>query len=117
MNQINVIRPYLYEGIWVFDDPSKELNKEALVGGMPEIIELACDKLNIRNPKDGFVAVFSKDPFPGAVVKLKWVEKAMGGNVYEWEGYDMEGWLCPALLKYFDEPPKAIHIQLKEKAS
>jgi len=116
MNQINVINPYLYSGVWVFDDPAKELDKEALIGGMPEIIELACQKLNIKNPEDGFVAVFSKDQFPGAIIKLNWIREEMSGNVYEWSEAKLEGWLCPALLKYFDKPPNAIYIQLKEKA-
>lgn len=113
MNQINVIKPYLFEGVWVFDDPAKELDKEALIGGMPEIIELACAKLSIPNPEKGFTAIFSKDPFPGAVIKLSWVREEMGGNVYGWAEYGMEGWLCPALLKYFDNPPQNIYIQLK----
>lgn len=115
MNQISVIRPYLFEGVWVFDDPAKELDKEALIGGMPEIIELACAELNIPNPADGFVAIFSKDLFPGYMIKLDWVMEEMGGNVYSWTERNMQGWLCPALLKYFDAPPKSIHIQLKPK--
>jgi hypothetical protein len=35
----------------------------------------------------------------------------MGGNVYGWN--NMEGWLCPALLKYFTSPPKKIFAQFK----
>ena len=25
----------------------------------------------------------------------------------------MEGWLCPALLRYFSEAPKQIYVQVK----
>lgn len=113
MNQINVIKPYLFEGVWVFDDPAKDLDKEALIGGMPEIIQLACVELNIPNPEKGFVAVFSKDPFPGYMIKLDWVRIDMGGNVYTWAERNLEGWLCPALFKYFDAAPNAIYIQVK----
>jgi len=28
---------------------------------------------------------------------------------------DLEGWLCPALLKYFEEAPQNIYAQFKEK--
>jgi hypothetical protein len=27
----------------------------------------------------------------------------------------MEGWLCPALFKYFEEAPKRIYVQVKAK--
>ena len=38
-NQIMVIKPYLWEGVWVFDDPSTGLEKEALIQ-KTEIAEL-----------------------------------------------------------------------------
>jgi hypothetical protein len=28
----------------------------------------------------------------------------------------MEGWLCPALFKYFEKAPKQIYVQAKAKA-
>jgi hypothetical protein len=34
----------------------------------------------------------------------------MGGNWYHING--KEGWLCPALLKYFDTAPREIYAQL-----
>ena len=30
---------------------------------------------------------------------------------------EMEGWLCPALLKYFESPPKEIFVQASAKSS
>jgi len=27
----------------------------------------------------------------------------------------MEGWLCPAMFKYFAEPPKEIHVKAEPK--
>lgn len=32
------------------------------------------------------------------------------GNVYRWNKKAMEGWLCPALLKYFEQAPVELHI-------
>jgi len=29
----------------------------------------------------------------------------------------MAGWLCPALLRYFDAPPKKIYAQFKAKTA
>jgi hypothetical protein len=110
-NQINVIKPYKWNQIWVFDDEEKGLVKEALVAGMPELIEAATQQAGIKNPEKGFVAIFSKDPFPNAKICLEWVRSEIGGNVYRWQ--EMEGWLCPALLKYFSEPPKRIYVDVK----
>lgn len=112
-NQINVIRPYKWEGIWVFDDPALGLDKEALVAGMPEIIEHVTDRLCIPNPQNGFVCIFSKDEFPDAKLRLDWVREEGGGNVYRLPQADLEGWLCPALFKYFDKAPAHIYVDVK----
>jgi len=47
-------------------------------------------------------------------MRLDCVREESGGNVYRWE--QREGWLCPALLRYFDSAPKRIFVQLKELA-
>jgi hypothetical protein len=112
-NQIFTIKPYLWEGIWVFDDPDRGLIKEALVAGMPEMIELATEQAGIVHPESGFIALFSKDPFPGAMIALEWVREDMGGNVYRWPETGMEGWLCPALFRYFTTPPKQLHLAVR----
>ena len=39
-----------------------------------------------------------------------------GGNWYRAEDFEMEGWLCPALLKYFDAPPKGIYARFEARA-
>lgn len=35
----------------------------------------------------------------------------MSGNTYYCEALDMEGWLCPALFKYFEEAPKNLYAK------
>ena len=39
---------------------------------------------------------------------LEWAREEVGGNVYAWRERDLEGWLCPALLRYFPEAPERI---------
>jgi len=112
-NQINVIKPYKWNGMWVFDDPAVGLDKEGLVGGMPEIIELACRQLGVSNPHNGFLCVFSKDKFPDAKLCLEWVREEDGGNVYRWPEMNMEGWLCPALFKYFEVRPDKLYVDAR----
>ena len=110
-NQINIIKPYKWSGMWVFDDARVGLDKEPFVGGADTIIDIATSAKGISGAERGFVLVFSHQPFPGADMHLRWLREEMGGNVYEWEGH--EGWLCPALLRYFPGAPKDIYAQMK----
>lgn len=114
-SQIKAIRPYKWEGIWVFDDPAVGLDKEALVAGMPELIEIATAQAGIREPEKGFVALFSKDPFPTAQVCLERVREESGGNVYRWPEVGREGWLCPALFRYFDRAPERLYVEVRSR--
>lgn len=113
MNAINVIAPYRHNGMWVFDDPSKGLDKEPFVAGADTLIDKAT--AHIADAASGFVMVFSGDEFPGAERKLRWLRKEVNGNVYRDEDLGLDGWLCPALLKYFKKAPKRLFVQVKPK--
>ena len=113
MNQIMVIRPYLYENTWVFDDPDVGLQKEALIAGIPEIIMAAAQDAKIENPQAGISVKFSADPFPGYTVKLDKCGAEYNGTWYEWKDKNLKGWLCPALFRYFDTAPDSIYCSLE----
>ncbi len=111
-NSIFVIKPYKWNGIWVFDDPNTQLEREAFVAG----IDLIIDKLveNIPNADNGFIMLFSTTPFPGYDIFLELIgPDIVGGNWYKCNQYDMEGWLCPALYLYYSEAPSTIYVQAK----
>lgn len=110
-NSIFVIKPYKWEGLWVFDDPNVDLVKEPFVGGADTMIDIAT--AHIPNAEKGFVAVFSANYFPNAQIVLEWAREDGGGNIYCWKDKEMEGWLCPALLLYFSEAPAKLYIQVK----
>jgi len=110
-NSIFVIKPYRWQGMWVFDDPAVGLIREPFVGGADTIIDVATS--DIPNAEQGFLAVFSAIYFPGSQIALDWVRQDGSGNVYRWEEKGMEGWLCPALLKYIDPPPERLYVQVK----
>jgi hypothetical protein len=112
MTQIRVIRPYKYFGTWVFDDETTGLEHEAFVAGADTMIDLATE--DIPNAEKGFVMLFSADPFPGYQVHLEWLREDMEGNVYLWKDKKVEGWLCPALFKYFETAPKNIYVLAKQ---
>ena len=61
----------------------------------------------------GFVMVFSASPFPGHQYRLEWRRGEGGGNWYYAPQLDLEGWLCPALFRYFPEAPRELFVQVK----
>jgi hypothetical protein len=110
-NLIFIIKPSQWEGLWVFDDPAVGLVREPFVGGADTIIDVAT--AHIPDADRCFLALFSAHPFPGGQMVLDWVREEGNGNVYRWTEKGMEGWLCPALLKYFERPPTKLYIQVK----
>src|SRR2546423_1023733 len=60
-------------------------------------------------------AMFASEPFPGHQFRLDWRRSDGSGNWYYALGLELEGWLSPALLRYFPEAPKAIYFQVKSR--
>ena len=114
MNAINVIAPYQYHGMWVFDDPRVGLVHEPFVAGADTMLDRVT--ADIPEANEGFLMVFSATPFPGHQFKLERRRSDSGGNWYYSPQLEMEGWLCPALFKYFAHAPEEIYIQVKAKA-
>lgn len=112
-NSILVIAPYRYEGTWVFDDDRFGLVREPFVGGVPEMIDhLVAD---IPDAEKGFRLTFSAQPFPEFEKKLTWVRGDGVGNYYKLNDPPMEGWICPALFKYYEKPPQEIYVKADPK--
>ena len=114
MNSLFVIVPYKYEGMWVFDDPRVGLVREPFIAGIDTMI----DRLVARIPdaERGFRAIFSAAPFPGHTERLDWRREESSGNWYYSDRFEMEGWLCPALFKYFTAAPKTIYVQVEPRS-
>ena len=113
MNTLLVIAPYKYQGTWVFDDPAVGLSREPFIAGIDTMIDKAV--ADNPNAEKGFRAIFSASPFPGANLKLDWRRAESGGNWYYSDQFKMEGWLCPALLKYFRTAPREIYVKIEPK--
>jgi hypothetical protein len=108
-NAIHVIAPYWNHGTWVFDDPARGLVAEPFVAGVPEMIDrLVAD---IPDARRGFRLLFSAGPFPGYQTAFTLARQEFGGNWYRCDDPLMEGWLCPALFKYFEEAPQTIYAR------
>jgi len=113
MNEINVIMPYRKLGMWVFDDPAVGLQAEPFVGGADTMIDRVT--ATIADAGNGFVMVFSGSALPGHQFRLEWRRPDSSGNIYYSRELDAEGWLCPALLRYFAEPPAEIFVQVRPR--
>lgn len=114
-NQILVIAPYWVESVatWVFDDEAVDLVQEPFVSGIPEMIDDLVAE--IPNARDGFRLLFSAAPFPGFQRKLTRVHEECDGWWYSSDELEAEGWLCPALFRYFDEAPEEIFVKAEAK--
>jgi hypothetical protein len=113
MNAIMVIHPYKSDGMWVFDDRNAGLVQEPFVSGADKIIDRMVTQ--IPDAESGFTLIFAGTPFPSYQLKLDWRREEYGGNWYYSPNLASEGWLCPALFKYFDMTPKEIYAQFKAK--
>jgi hypothetical protein len=112
-NAIMLIVPYWYNGTWVFDDPAVGLKREPFVAGVPEMIDgLVKD---IPDSKEGFRLTFSANPFPGYQSKLTWLRGDSGGNYYKLDEPPIEGWICPAMFRYYRSAPKSLYVKAESK--
>ncbi|MBI4668235.1 MAG: hypothetical protein HY747_03465 [Elusimicrobia bacterium] len=59
--------------------------------------------------------IFSQRPFPGAPLRLDRRRMQDAGYWYYSKDYDKEGWLCPALFKFFPRAPRHIYVKAEAK--
>lgn len=116
-NAIMVIHPYRHEGLWVFDDADAGLHREPFIAGADAIIDLAIRRKRLAGAESGFRLLFSAGPFPGYDFRFEWVREGDGGNWYRAQDLGREGWLCPALLRYFEEAPGEIYAKFEGKGA
>jgi hypothetical protein len=68
---------------------------------------------DIPNAEHGFTMIFSAVPFPGHQFRLESCRGGDSGNWYYAPQLELEGWLCPALLRYFDEALKELYVRVR----
>jgi hypothetical protein len=113
VNAINVISLYKHHGMWVFDDPHVGLVQEPFVSGAGTWIDRVV--ADIPNADKGFILILSSTAFPGHQYRLDWRRAEAAGNWYYSPDLDMEGWLCPALFRYFTDAPASLYAQIKAR--
>ena len=104
MNKLNL---YRIPGAWAFDDESRGLLREPFVMGIESII----DTIVGDESQNEVEVIFSDRAFPGEDIRmLEFIRPEEGGARYSYG--KMEGWLCPALFKYFETAPEKIFVQI-----
>lgn len=112
-NALVVIEPYRYAGTWVFDDARAGLVREPFVAGIPEMIDVLVR--DIPGATNGFRLLFCAQEFPGFQKRLSWLRGDKGGNYYRMEEPPMEGWICPAMFRYYSAAPPELYVKAESK--
>ena len=117
LDNIQCIYPYYDEnmGLWVFDDAEKNLQKEALIEGIDDMLDYMVKEKGLKERKLG--VAFSNTEIQNHDVLLELIEPAdpngrINGNMYRWTKNQINGWLCPSLYKYFEEAPKKLYMKI-----
>ena len=112
-NSIMSIEPYNENGLWAFDDAKTGLMRELFVAGIDTMLDMVSERLCGRP----FTIIFGAVPFPGHEIVLEHTrgDGSGVGNFYFCKELGVEGWLCPALFKYFEKAPAKIYAQFKPR--
>ena len=79
------------------------------MAGVPEMIDVIVK--DIPDADAGFRLLFSAKPFPQYQKKLVWLRCEGDGNYYRFSDSEMEGWICPAMFKYYKTAPKELYVK------
>lgn len=111
-NALITLFPFKCKGVWLFNDKAVGLQNEAFILGIDDMI----NRLTrfVPNAENGFRLTISSNPFPNYMIVLERREKASRGRWYYCPHYKMDGWLCPALFRYFWTSPKRIYARADE---
>ena len=112
-DSVLIIEPYKINDRWYFDDPKTKLYREPFAGNIGLMFEDVAS--GIPDATNGFRLYFSSKEFPDYTMKLKWTRSKNKGNFYYSKKLNIEGWLCPALLKYYKTPPAYLYGKAEPK--
>ena len=109
----HTLKPYLYDGRWVFDDHTRRLWAIPLVTRGTEIVDEIIRRAGLP-PRRPFRLTFSDREIrePGYRFAVDRVREDAAGHWYRWGGMEC---LCPAMMRYFDAPPTRMYWAVAER--
>lgn len=121
-NALHQLTAYRKDGLWMFDDPQKNIFEEPFVAGA----DIMFDLMSGRN-RDASInlcqVVFAATPLPEVDVHVE-LSHADGfdGHFYTVRKFlpaleRFQFWLCPALLAFFEKAPQSIFVKVIQSAS
>jgi hypothetical protein len=119
-NSLFSLHAYLKEGIWMFDDESRNIKEEPFVAGADIMFDIMSGR-EADPTIESCSIVFGATPIPDHDIHVTlFDEDGHDGHFYLVEKFkqfpDMKGftfWLCPALLQFFEIAPTDIFVSLK----
>jgi len=107
-NQVNVLFPTRNKyGVWSFDDADLGIVGEPFVGQINNMIDIMVPG------KEACLIYCSKDPIPDYNISLTKRED-VGQGMYQMDGTDIVGWLCPCFLNYFPDYVEKVYAKIEE---
>jgi hypothetical protein len=105
-NIANVLHPYRTKyGIWQFDDEELGIVGEPFVGAINTMIDM------YANGREQITVYISSSPIYEQTLSLTRVEGEQTG-IYQLDGTEIVGWLCPCLLNFFPDYIKHIYAKI-----
>ena len=101
------------DGLWVFDDPSRDIVGEPFVDGMDDILDLLSGLPRKFESTGQITMTFSDRPAPVLTHELSRESEFHGGYYYRLKNTDSIGWLCPVTLQYFDSFPASLFVRIE----
>jgi len=116
-NALHQLTAYRKNGLWMFDDPLKNIFEEPFVAGADVMFDLMSGR-NKNAKINHCQVVFGPTPIPEADVHVELSRPdGFDGHFYVVKKFvpDVEGfqfWLCPALLAFFPKAPQDLFVKV-----
>jgi hypothetical protein len=101
------------DGLWVFDDRTRDIVGEPFVDGMDDILDLLSGLPRKFESTGQITMTFSDRPAPTLTHELSRESEFHGGYYYRLKDTDSIGWLCPVTLQYFDSFPASLFVRIE----
>ena len=112
MNAVFTITPRRMKKspLWIFDDPQRGLMSEPFLEDASDVLSEIAKKVNAKNE---MVIAFSATEIPNFTAKAT---RSGSGQMADQAGCfynfgEKRFWLCPAVAKYFQNPPETIFVK------
>ena len=109
------LKIYKNQGLWMFDDASKFIEKEPFVGGFSELIDFILKEKGVWAGSHRDIDIeFSLEKEAQDMVEITKVED-MDNDWALYEYKEMQGTLCPVTLQYLGKHPDSFFIRPMKK--